>query len=160
MKITQKICIVCNKDVTGQTVVGGFCPICDEPLKIRFSDYETEPFANMDAYYSSCATPKGTVGGLADRNTKLLGSNYIAEQLELKKAKREEGLKRLEQKTGKKTVKKSGNRPFYRPHSDKPITDSEAAKIIKEDGFTLPTMAERPGRSIKVKKRGINRVKV
>lgn len=140
------------------------CEHCDKVIGKAIENKvksEREAFSVMDAYYSSCKTKVETLGGAADKNSKNFGRNFIEEQDYLRKIRKEEGLKKLEEKSGKKVVRKSGKRPWYRPNSDKPISETEAKKIINEVGVNFPAIPTRPGKGVKIKvKRGNDRIKV
>lgn len=158
------VCTVCNKDVADLYGVktpkkNVKCPNCWEVGDLVFKEDRLSVFSSsqesMNALYPSCKSPKETLGKLADKNTKNMGS-YAQELNILKKEQRKAAIDKIMEKTGKKPLsKKSNKRPFYRPDRDTPITHDEANKICKElniDTNSYIKSSKTPKHVIKVKR--------
>lgn len=135
----QNLCTECEKVVDGLPVIDNRCPRCDcENFKTFSKKYEEIKFSTMDMYYESCSTRKETLGSLADKNTKKFGRTYVEENAHIQKVQRQKRIEEIFAQQGKKIVKSSGKKPWYRDGKGL-ISESEAQKFLKEHDVKVET---------------------
>lgn len=106
------------------------CPLCDKSGKItRLIGNGMFVFAKGDPT---------NIMSLADSNTKKLGKSYIQDRAGKKHDAKQKALKDMEDKTGGKVIRKSGDTPWWRngsvpgtTMSEKPIDTSKISNIRK-----------------------------
>lgn len=104
------------------------CPMCEKDILVKLFSI---PHIKVES------DPK-TIGELAERNTRRMSKDELAEKSELKRDKRKQGMKEIANKAGGKAIEQPDSIPWWRDgksfgckYSDKPIDTSKISNLRK-----------------------------
>lgn len=125
MPLYEYACPACN------IAFDAFHQMSDEPLKTCIGCDKDTLIRLFSVPNVKVESEPKTVGELAERNTRKMSKDELAEKSVLKMLKKRKGMDEIAAKSGGKVIKSADTIPWWRNGSQKPLDTSKISNIRK-----------------------------